>query len=406
MHPAESDELRERIRSFLKENIDPDWAGVGTLPHDEVLPFLAEWRATLAANRWLAPAWPAEYGGGGMTHAEQVVVAEEFAKVGAPTGGPNDVFSIGMIGNTILLLGTDEQKAYYIPRIISGEDVWCQGYSEPNAGSDLAGLGCRAVLDGDEWVVNGQKIWTTYGHLANKIFTLTRTDPNGARPHDGITFLLMSMDQPGIEVRPIKMLSGDSEFNEVFFTDARCHREAVLGEPNKGWPIAMALLGFERGEAAAVLPLEFRAELDRLVELARERGRLDDPVIRQRIAKAYTKVEIMRYLGMRTLTDYLKGHAPGPDAAITKVWWSEYHREATELAVDILGAEAMAPSGRWPSNALRTDDPGAPNDSASWVGELYVSRGGTIYAGTSEIQRNIIGERILGLPKEPSAAMR
>jgi alkylation response protein AidB-like acyl-CoA dehydrogenase len=406
VHPPESDELRARIRSFLDEHLPPGWNGLGSLPHDEVMGFLTAWRTTLAEHRWLAASWPAEYGGGGLTAAEQVVVAEEFAKVGAPTGGTNDVFSVGMLGNTILLVGTPEQKAHYIPRILSGEDLWCQGYSEPNAGSDLAGLGCKAMLDGDEWVVNGQKIWTTYGHLANHIFVLTRTDPDPARPHDGITFLLMPMDQPGVEVRPIKMMSGDSEFNEVFFTDARCPREAVLGEVGKGWPIAMTLLGFERGEAAAVLPLEFRAELDRLVDLARERGRLDDPIIRQRIARAYTKVEIMRYLGMRTLTDFLKGHAPGPDAAITKVWWTEYHREATELAVDILGAEAMVPSGRWPSNAIRSDDYGAPNSSASWVGEMYVSRGGTIYAGTSEIQRNIMGERILGLPKEPGAALR
>ncbi|MEZ5320548.1 MAG: acyl-CoA dehydrogenase family protein [Microthrixaceae bacterium] len=401
-YPPETQAFRERIRGFLRDNLPPGWTGLGGLPTDEVLGFLDKWRRLLHEQGLLAPQWPAEYGGGGLSEIETVIQFEEFAKVGAPTGGPNDVFNIGMIGNTILHWGSPVQKAHYIPRLLSGEHVWCQGYSEPNAGSDLAGLGCKAVLDGDEWVINGQKIWTTYGHLANHIFLLTRTDPDPARPHDGITFLLVPMDQPGIEVRPIRMMSGDSEFNEVFFTDARCPRDAVLGEVNKGWPVAMTLLGFERGEAAAVLPIRFREELDRLFALAREHGRDGDPLIRQRLAFCYSKVEIMRYLGMRTLSKFLAGEEPGPDAAITKLYWSEYHKVVTQLAVDILGADAMVPSGRWPSNSIQCDDPGAPTDSASWVGTMYTAMGGTIYAGTSQVQRNIIGERILGLPKEPS----
>ena len=205
-----------------------------------------------------------------------MILAEEFARAGVPAGGTNDVFSIQMVGNTILQWGTDEQKRHFIPRILSGEDIWCQGYSEPNAGSDLGNLGCRATLDGDEWVINGQKIWTSAGHLANWIFVLTRTDPDAPK-HKGITFLLCPMDQPGVEVRPIKMISGDSEFNEVFFTDARCPKENVVGEVNGGWAVAMTLLGYERGEAAATFPLMFRAELDRLVALAEERGRTADP---------------------------------------------------------------------------------------------------------------------------------
>ena len=187
----------------------------------------------------------------------------------------------------------------------------------------------------------------------------------------------------------------------MFFTDVRCPRDAVLGEVGNGWSVAMTLLGFERGEAGAVLPVRFREELDRLLVLAADRGRSDDPLIRQRLAWCYSKVEIMRYLGLRTLTSFLAGHEPGPDAAITKLYWSEYHQVVTELAVDILGAEAMVPHGRWPSSSLSTDDPGSPPDSASWVGTFFTARAGTIYAGTSQIQRNIIGERILGLPKEP-----
>jgi alkylation response protein AidB-like acyl-CoA dehydrogenase len=209
------------------------------------------------------------------------------------------------------------------------------------------------------------------------------------------------MDQPGVEVRPIKMMSGDSEFNEVFFSDARCPKENVVGEVNGGWAVAMTLLGYERGEAAATFPLMFRTELDRLVALARERGATADPLVRQRLAWAHSKVEIMRYLGLRTLTQFLNGHHPGPEAGTFKLYWSEYHREVTQLAVDILGPDAMAPSGRWPASSFQTDAPGAPNDSASWVGTSYNARAGTIYAGSSEIQRNILGEMVLGLPKEP-----
>jgi hypothetical protein len=399
--PPETEAFRQRIRSFLAEHLPAGWSGLGGIPTEEVLPFLDQWRKVLHEHDLLAPSWPEEYGGGGLTHLETVIMFQEFAAVGAPTGGPNDVFNIGMIGNTILAWGTDEQKRHYIPRLLSGEHVWCQGFSEPNAGSDLAGLACRATLDGDEWVISGQKIWNTYGHLANHIFLLVRTDTEAPR-HQGITFLLVPMDQPGVEVRPIPMMSGDSEFNEVFLTDARCPKGNVLGEVNGGWAVAMTLLGFERGEAAAVLPAIFREEFDRLVVLARETGAIDDPVVRQRIADCYTRVEIMRFLGLRTLTAFLSGHAPGPDAAITKIYWSEYHQLVTELAVDMLGAAAMTPEGRWPSNSIQCDDPGAPPDGASWVGTFYAARGGTIYAGTSQVQRNIIGERILGLPKAPT----
>lgn len=398
--PASTDAFRARVREFLQQHLPEGWQGLGSLPTEEVPSFLEGWRKILHAEGLLAPSWPVAYGGGGLSHLESVILHEEFARAGAPTGGLNDVFNIGMIGNTILVWGTEEQKAHYLPRLLSNEHVWCQGFSEPNAGSDLAGLGCRATLDGDEWVISGQKIWTTYGHLANHIFVLARTDPDAPR-HRGITFLLVPLDQPGIEVRPIAMMSGDSEFNEVFFTDARCPASNVLGEPNGGWAVAMTLLGFERGEAAAVLPIRFREEYDRLLRLARQRGATADPLLRQRLAACYAEVEIMRFLGLGTLTEFLAGREPGAAAAITKLYWSEYHQRVTELSLDILGADAMVPSGRWPSNSIQTDDPGAPDDPASWVGTFYAARAGTIYAGTSQIQRNIIGERILGLPKEP-----
>ena len=401
-YPPEAEAYREKVHAFLAEHLPADWKGIGALDGPAAERFTEEWRKVLYENGYLAVSWPVEYGGAGLSPLEQVVLAEELAKAGVPTGNANDVFGIQMVGNTIIQWGTDEQKQHFLPRILSGEDRWCQGYSEPNAGSDLGNLGCRAERDGDEWVINGQKIWTSAGHLANWIFVLTRTDPSSPK-HKGITFLLCPMDQPGVEVRPIRMLTGESEFNEVFFTDARASVSNVVGEVNGGWAVAMTLLGYERGEAAATLSIRFRTELDRLFALAQERGRTNDPVIRQRLAWCYSKVEIMRYLGMRALTRFLRGAAPGPEASISKVYWSEYHRVVTELAVDILGMDALVPSGRPPASAFQTDDPGAPNSTASWTGTFLNARAGTIYAGTSQIQRNILGEMVLGLPKEPRA---
>src|SRR5581483_9572252 len=401
-YPPEAEAYREKVQAFLAEHLPADWKGIGALDPEAAEQFTIEWRKTLREHGYLGVNWPKEYGGAGLTPLETVVLAEEFTRAGVPRGGSNDVFGIQMVGNTIIEWGTEEQKKHYLPRILSGEDLWCQGYSEPNAGSDLGNLGCRAVLDGDEWVINGQKIWTSLGHRANWIFVLTRTNPDAPK-HRGITFLLCPMDQPGVEVRPIRMISGDSEFNEVFFTDARCPKDNVVGEVNGGWAVAMTLLGYERGEAAATFPLKFRTELDRVIAIAKERGRASDPVVRQQLAWCHSKVEIMRYLGMRTLTQYLAGKHPGPDAAIFKLYWSEYHKIVTEIGVDICGAESMAPTGKWPNSSFQTDDPGAPNDSASLVGTFLNARAGTIYAGSSQVQRNIIGELILGLPKEPKS---
>ena len=399
---AEAQSFREKVQAFLAEKLPADWQGIGRVTNDEVMDWTLAWRKVLYENGMLAPGWPKEYGGGGLSALEQVIIGEEFARAGVPTGGPNDVFGIQMLGNTLLQWGTEEQKRHYLPRILSKDDTWCQGYSEPNAGSDLGSLGCRAMLDGDQWLINGQKIWTSAGQYADHIFLLTRTDATGPK-HKGISFLLVDMRQPGVEVRPIRMISGESEFNETFFTDATCQKADVVGGVNNGWAVAMTLLGYERGEAAATMPIRFQGELDRLVLLARERGVADDPAVRQKLAWCYSKVQIMRFLGMRTLTRFLQGHRPGPDGSIFKLYWSEYHRVVTELGVDLLGAEALAPSGRHPASAFQTDDVGAPNDSNSWVGTFLNARAGTIYAGTSQIQRNILGEMVLGLPKEPVA---
>ncbi|CAG4901019.1 acyl-CoA dehydrogenase [Acidithrix sp. C25] len=399
-YPPQAQEFRRSVQEFLQSNLPSGWAGIGALPSEDVPEFTNKWRKTLFQANYLALAWPKEYGGAGLSAMEQVVLAEEFAKAGAPMGGPNDTFGIQMVGNTIIRWGTEEQKRYFLPRILSGEDLWCQGYSEPNAGSDLANLGTRAYLDGDEWVINGQKIWTSAGHLANWIFVLTRTDPDAPK-HKGITFLLVPMSQPGVEVRPIRMLSGESEFNEVFFTDARTAAGNVVGSVGQGWSVAMTLLGYERGEAAATLPIRFRIELDRLIALAKETGANNDPIIRQRIAWCFSRVEVMRYLGLRTLSGFLAGQHPGPEGSISKLYWSEYHQVVTELAVDILGSRALEVTGRKPTSAFQTDDPGSPNSSGSWDTTFLNARAGTIYAGTSQVQRNILGEMVLGLPKEP-----
>ena len=399
-YPPEADVYREKIQAFLAEHLPANWKGIGALDAENALAFTKEWRDVLRDNQLLAPTWPTEFGGGGLSALESVILAEEFQKAGVPSSGTNDAFSIQMVGNTIVAWGTPEQKAHFLPRIISGEDLWCQGYSEPNAGSDLGNLGCKAVLDGDEWLINGQKIWTSAGQLANWIFVLTRTNVDNPK-HRGITFLLVPMDQPGVEVRPIKMISGESEFNEVFFTDAKAPKENVIGEVNGGWAVAMTLLGYERGEAAAKSPIAFGGELDRLMNLAKERGVNTDPLIRQRLAWCYSKVQIMRYLGMRTLTQFLKGAKPGPDSSTFKLFWSEYHKVVTELALDILGPDAMYIDGKLPTSSFAVDSPGAPNNSGSWIGTFLNARAGTIYAGTSQVQRNIIGEMVLGLPKEP-----
>lgn len=397
-YPPESDEFRARIRTFLEEHLPDDWQGVGQLAGEEYWSFMASWRSTLVDNGLIAVHWPKEYGGGGFTQIEQVVMAEEFARAGAPTGVPNDGFGINLLGNTLLRWGTEEQKRHYLPRIVSGEDVWCQGYSEPNSGSDLASLSTRAERDGDEWVINGQKIWTTWGREANNVFVLCRTGTPESR-HRGISFLLCPLDQPGIEMRPIRQLTGLADFNEVFFTDARCPVDNVVGGVDNGWRVAMTLLDFERGEDAAVLPIRFRATYDRLLATARDRGVTEDPVVRQKLAEMYARVAMMRWQGYRMITGWLRGDPLGAESSIFKNMWSELAQDQAEIALEVLGAAALVVDGRAPEAAFQTDDVGAPIASGAWIGERLNSLAGTIYAGSAEIQRNLIAEKVLGLPR-------
>jgi alkylation response protein AidB-like acyl-CoA dehydrogenase len=401
-YPVEAEEFRAEVRAFLAAHLPDGWVGMGALDREEAEAFAITWRKTLYDHGLLGIAWPREYGGGGRTKLEQVVLTEELARARVPFGRATDTTSVKIMGNTLLRWGTDEQKQHFLPRILSGEDVWVQGFSEPDAGSDLANLKLAASRDGDSWVLNGQKIWTSRAQEGNWIFVLARTDPEASR-HRGISFLLVHLDTPGVEVRPIRVLTGQDEFCEVFFTDARVPAGNVLGGEHNGWTVAMSGLGVERGEEAAINPIMFRAEFDRLVELAREHGKADDPIVRDRLAWCYTKVETMRFLGYRILTQYLRDGALGPEASISKLYWSEYHQVAVDLALAILGADALVREGRHPYRHFRTDEPGAPNSSNSWIDVFLLNaRSGTVYAGTSQVQRNIIGETLLGLPKEPA----
>ncbi len=379
----EAESYRQKIQAFLGEHLPPNWSGLGALDENSRDTFIDEWRSLLAENKLLAVSWPEEYGGAGLSEVERIVLAEEFAKAGVPEGNENDGFSITMVGNAIIQCGTEEQKRQFLPRIISGEDRWCQGYSEPDSGSDLANLGTRAVLDGDEWVVNGQKVWTSSGHTANWIFVLCRTAPEAPK-HKGISFLLVPMNQAGVECRPIINISNRHDFNEVFFSDAKTPKDHVVGDVNDGWRVANVLLGFERGHGATTDAVRFRDEFERVRLVAQDRGVTVDPLMRQDLARAHSKVEIMKWMGQRQVTSVLAGNPPGPESSLHKLLWSEYHQWFTEKTMHILGAEAMTPSGAQAAHGIQTDAIGAEFSALAWVQTMLGARPGTIYQKCNE----------------------
>jgi alkylation response protein AidB-like acyl-CoA dehydrogenase len=402
-YPAEVEPFRAEIRRWLADNLPAGWGTQGfTMTREERRAFNREWTPKLFAGGWICASWPKEYGGKGLSLMESVVLNEEFARAEAPLRA--DFFGDTLVGPTILQWGTEEQKQQFISGILDGSISWCQGFSEPDAGSDLASLVTRAELDGDDWVINGQKVWTTQAQFADYIFLLARTDPSAPK-HAGISYLLVPMQQPGIEVRPIEQVDGSADFNEVFFTNARCPRANVIGGENNGWKVAMTTLGFERGSSATTGHRRFQRELDEIIALSQKNGRASDPLIRQRLATAWSKVKIMQVNGYRTLTDSLHGtHHAAAIGACNKMFWSEYHRTTMELALDILGMDAQILTGAAEDNESRLrrgrDDYPVSNLQASF----FFSRSETIWGGTAEIQRNIVGERVLGLPKEPRAS--
>ena len=403
-YPPEAEEFRAVIAGWLQENLPVGWGTSGfSMTPAERTAFNDEWTAKLYDGGWICASWPTEYGGKGLTLLQQVVLNEEFARVGAPLRA--DFFGDTLVGPTILQWGTEEQKQQFIPGILKGEISWCQGFSEPDAGSDLASLKTRAELDGDEWVINGQKVWTTQAQYADYIFLLARTDP-AVPKHAGISYLLVPMKQPGVEVRPIEQVDRSAEFNEVFFSNVRAPLDNVIGGVNNGWKVAMTTLGFERGTSSTTGHRRFKKEFEEIVELARARGRDRDPLTRQRLARSWSKIKIMQINGFRTLTDALNGtHTTAALGACNKMFWSEAHQETMLLAMDIYGMEGQLLLGdagqeemfggrltaaRYPVNALQSS--------------YFFSRSETIWGGSAEIQRNIVGERVLGLPKEPKAA--
>ncbi len=405
-YPAEAEAFRVEIRQWLEDHLPDGWFEPGfSMDAEAKAQFQKEWTTTLFEGGWICASWPTEYGGKGLSTMEAVVLHEEFAKASAPLRA--DFFGDTLVGPTILQWGTEEQKRFFLPKILSGEIAWCQGFSEPDAGSDLASLGTKAVLDGDEWVINGQKIWTTQGFVADYIFVLCRTDPEASK-HKGISYLLCPMDQPGIEVRPIHQVDGAAEFTEVFFTDARCPKENVVGGVNNGWNVAMTTLGFERGTSATTGYRRFEKELEVIIDKARENGKIDDPFVRQDLARAWSKVQIMRINGLRTLTSVVqekKDFGVAALGAVNKMFWSEYHQQVMNLAIDILGTEGQILTGD-PDVEESVPGYGPCRTSNQYPASVlqsgfFLSRSETIWGGTSQIQRNIVGERVLGLPKEP-----
>jgi alkylation response protein AidB-like acyl-CoA dehydrogenase len=403
-YPPEAEAFRTVIRSWLEENLPDGWGEPGfSMTKSERRAFNDEWTKKLFAGGWICASWPTEYGGKGLSLLEQVVLNEEFARAQAPLRA--DFFGDTLVGPTILQWGSEDQKREFIPRILNGTIAWCQGFSEPDAGSDLASLKTRAELDGDEWVINGQKVWTTQAQFADFIFLLARTDPDAPK-HAGISYLLVPMKQEGVEVRPIEQVDGSADFNEVFFTNARCPVDNVVGGVNNGWKVAMTTLGFERGSSATTGHRRFLREFDHILDEARARGRTADPLIRQRLATSWSKIKIMEINGFRSLTDALHGtHHTAALSACNKMFWSESHQETMDLAMDILGLDGQV---------LRGDPeevdmlPGARRGRSDYpVDDLqasyFFSRSETIWGGAAEIQRNIVGERVLGLPKEPKA---
>lgn len=401
-YPAEAERFRAEVREVLEQELPPGWRGLGAIPDARATrDFVRSWRRTMHRRGLLGLAWPTEYGGRGLSTLHQVVLVEELTRAGLPFGEqPQDATGLKMLGNTLLRYGTPEQKSAILPGLLDGTQRWCQGFSEPGAGSDLASVTTRARREGPDWIVDGQKIWTSAADTSTGIFALVRTDP-AAPKHRGLSFLLIPLDQPGVEVRPIRHATGGTDFCEVFFSGARTAHDMIVGEPGQGWQVAKTLLTFERGEEAATNPILFRAELDRLAELARHRGRTADPVVRQRLARAHVRVEVMRFLGYRILSDVLAGGELGHASSVSKLYWSEYHREVTQLALDLQGLDGLVPQGKAPSRPMRADDPGAdPLSSESWWQVSLNARAGTIYAGTSEVQRTILAEQALGLPRE------
>jgi alkylation response protein AidB-like acyl-CoA dehydrogenase len=381
--------FRKEVRAWLERNLPEDLRGkafaasradVGEVRR------LRAWQKTMAEAGYVGMDWPVEFGGRGAAITEMVILYQEMARAESPQivnrGG------VSMLGPTLMKLGTLEQQRRFLPRIRTAEDLWCQGFSEPNAGSDLANLQTRAVLDGDHFVVNGQKVWTSMGHVADWCFLLVRTDPAAAR-HKGISFLLVDMKTPGITVRPLRQITGEAEFNETFFDNVRVPKENLVGKLNEGWGVAITTLAYERDLLTFIRHISLRNALHRLVKLVQARGKGADPVVRQKIAELWIGEQALQLNGYRSLTKILRGGQPGPEGSTSKLFWSQLDQELALAATQVIG----------PYSQIAEGSPWAPDDG-QWQFYELLARGSGIRAGTTEILRNILAERVLGLPKD------
>ncbi len=380
LNPEET-RFRDELAAWLKANVPRDWEQrrLRDSMHDRFA-FLRTWQKKVYEGGWAGVSWPKEYGGRGATLMEQVILTQEMAKAGAPPLA--NVLGLSLIGPTIVHYGTEAQKKRYLANILNGDEIWCQGFSEPNAGSDLANLRTEARLEGDHYIVNGQKVWNSYGWAADWCALVTRSDP-GSQKHKGLSYLLVDMKSPGVEVRPLRQLTGESEFTELFFRDVKVPAENVLGKAGDGWNVALGTLAHERATLGFGIQIAIRDQLERLIRIAPSK----DPLVRQKIAQSYVENEVLRLNHMRAVSKIMQTGAPGAEGSILKIGWSESNQRFQMLAQEILGTYAQLTGGDY---AI---------DNGMFSYSYLRSRGNTIEAGTSEVQRNIIGQHVLGLPK-------
>jgi len=391
-YTPEDEAFRQHVRAWLHANQPTE--------RPRTLDERKAWHRQLYDAGFVGMGWPKQYGGREARPMEQAIVGEEMARANTP--GAANGLGIGIVGPTIIHHGTEEQKQRYVEKILTAEEIWCQLYSEPNSGSDLASLACRADIDGDTFIINGQKIWNSGAHEADWGLMLARTDTKAPK-HQGISCILIDMHAPGVEVRPLKQISGSSEFCEVFFTNVVVPADNLIGELNTGWQIAQTTLSYERGGDTLGLVAHHQETFNRLLDVAqnlRRDGRpaIEDPIVRQKLGDIYAEIEVLRYASLRLLSTLEKGKTPGPESSIAKLHYSEMDKRIQEVILDILGPYGQELDGTPAEYALR--DTSYTGDEAGWPYFFVFSRAGTIYSGSSEIQKNIIGERVLGLPKE------
>lgn len=392
---AEDEAFRAQVRAWLAENIPAQ--------KPRTMEEKKAWHRKLYEGGFIGMGWPKEYGGREARPMEQAIVGEEMVRASAPPGV--NYLGIAIVGPTLIHHGTEQQKQRFVHNILSAEELWCQLYSEPNSGSDLASLQCRADIDGDEFVINGQKIWTSGGKDADWGLMLARTDRNAPK-HQGISCILIDMHQPGVEVRPLKQITGSAEFCEVFFTNVRVPADNLVGELNTGWQIAQTTLGYERGGNTLSVVTQMQMGYNRVLEVAKAlrvdgTRAIDDPLIRRKLGQIGAEIENMRYSSLRILSGMEKGLRPGPESSLAKLTYSELDKRIREMMLEILGPWGQVLHGAPGEYALGIDS--EEGDDQSWATAFLWARAGTIYAGSSEIQKNIIGERVLGLPKEVRA---